>query len=492
LQTGSLRGLQMARSAARLALTNAERCLAVSRADKALLAIESGRGLVLHTATAASTIPTMLRELGQPDLAEQWTELPAVETDTLADDEVPNDQRRKLLDVLVASDAGKALLEPPSIAEMTDAVRAVGADALVFLVAKPGFALVLGTDGKVANLSLPLLGNDSTVTDYLAALRASEQSDGIRTAERAAWEEALDGLCDWAWRAAVSPLLELVGKREPRLVLVPCGELGVVPWHAARSGTGRFALQQAVFSYAASGRQLCDVAARPTRPVAERPALVCDPSGSLMAAQIEVEFLQRHCYPDATCLGSMPLELPEHGIGTPAEVLAQLPGAGTTGASLLHLSCHATSGPTPARSYLVLADHESLSVAEILAHAHERPANTPGSLVVLAACRSDLVDGGYDEGLTLASAFLVAGATSVIGTRWSVNDVTTAGMMCVFHQALREPGRGTVEALRAAQLWAADPNRTMPEDLPPVLRNRLGKPGPWRLSTWAGLTVHGR
>lgn len=80
----------------------------------------------------------------------------------------------------------------------------------------------------------------------------------------------LDRLCGWAWYAAMRPLLEafeMPAGRLPRLVLVPMGTLGLVPWHAAWEEGGprgrRYALQAAEISYAASARLLCQAAARP-------------------------------------------------------------------------------------------------------------------------------------------------------------------------------------------------------------------------------------
>jgi CHAT domain-containing protein len=53
-----------------------------------------------------------------------------------------------------------------------------------------------------------------------------------------------------------------------------------------------------------------------------------------------------------------------------------------------------------------------LSVATVLRRAEGRP---PGGLVVLSACSSDVTVREYDEALTLAAAFLGAGATGVLG-----------------------------------------------------------------------------
>jgi molecular chaperone DnaK (HSP70) len=83
--------------------------------------------------------------------------------------------------------------------------------------------------------------------------------------------------------AAIGPLLGTLPGRLRRIVLVPVGELGLVPWHAARCRSGRgyhYACQDVVFSYAASARQFIDAAGLRPRPwTAVRHLLVYDLGG---------------------------------------------------------------------------------------------------------------------------------------------------------------------------------------------------------------------
>jgi CHAT domain-containing protein len=102
----------------------------------------------------------------------------------------------------------------------------------------------------------------------------------------------------------------------------------------------------------------------------------------------------------------------------------------------------------------------------------------------------------HDEALTLATAFLAAGACSVIGSRWlAVNDSRTMAMMYMFHHYLN--GRGGSEAagspadaLRAAQLWMLDPHRVFPAAVEDVLGDRdkaaLDDPEVWAVLTHQG------
>jgi CHAT domain-containing protein len=85
-------------------------------------------------------------------------------------------------------------------------------------------------------------------------------------------------------------------------------------------------------------------------------------------------------------------------------------------------------------------------------------------LVVLSACRTAAGRASAAEGMqSLARAFLYAGARSVLGTLWDVDDRLTAGVMDRFYeQAAR--GEPEAEALRRAQLevMGRSPYRTAP------------------------------
>jgi CHAT domain-containing protein len=218
----------------------------------------------------------------------------------------------------------------------------------------------------------------------------------------------------------------------------------------------------------------------------ESVVLVADPTGELTGALDEVRVLRDEIYRDALIVDA----------GTPTEVLAYLPGAATAGAAILHFACHAHAGQAPDRSYLRLAAQADsnvssrLTVARILEHAHGRRPGAPGGLVVLAACTTDLAIAAHDEVLTLATAFLAAGATGVVGSRWAVDDRVTAYLMYMFHHYLTVKGLPAGGALRAAQMWMLDPERRLPAGL-----TALSPVAPESLATiesWAAFSYHGR
>ncbi|MFF7454504.1 CHAT domain-containing protein [Kitasatospora sp. NPDC008115] len=520
----------------------------------AVAALELGRGLVLHASTATTDVPDLLSSTGHPDLADAWLsgaaqDGPAAGSFDLdavlglpggllaslpggAEIPVPDDLRRRALTAVAASPAGEALMAPPAVAEIARALGAAGVDALVYLL-PPGAghsgAAVLVTPGEdgAGDLHLlpftlvsvdavrsedrgPLAAYRRAHLDRQATLADLPPRHPDRVAARRRWRATLAELCDWAGTAALRPLLNHPALRSaarrgpdapPRLVLVPFGELGGIPWHAALLSSGLRgggrpvrAVERAVISYAASARQFCEVVRRPRLPLGERPVIVGDPTGELMFAEAEAEYLHADYYPHGTLLGYVE---GAEGAGTPAEVLAALPAPGRAGASVLHLACHALpSGASPLDAHLGLAPDPRagdrrgrLPVGDILRQAQGRPPGSPGGLVVLDACVSDHTGGDLDEALTLSSAFLAAGATGVVGSRWEVVDEMVCVLMYVFHGRLAA-GDPPAEALRRTQLWALDPDRRLPPDAPPELLS-LARRSPDALDVWAAFAYQG-
>ncbi len=526
LQTGAQRSVWTASQAASILTAQlVSWCLADGRRDQAVEALELGRALVLHATTIAADVPGLLRAAGQDGLAARWQQevsqskrapspwdspLAASGGDTLLPHlvreqfVVPADIRRQVLAALRGTPADAGWLTPPDIGELTAALGQAGCDAFVYLIpphgSRPGCALVLRADGVLDEIPLPGL-TDGPVAAYDAAHQAwlggPEDDSALRR-----WHSALANLCDWAWEAVTGPVLRHVARwpltRPPRLVLIPAGNLGAVPWHAARTtradGSPRYAIEDAVFSYAASARQLADAARRPARPWGDAAVLVANPTGDLPMAGLEARELLRRYYPGALLLGR-PKRLAS-GAGTPDEVLASLPGGTAPQASLLHCGCHATVAGSLSASYLLLADKQQLTIAQIVAQAQRRipggrDSRAPGFLAVLGACMSDLADVDHDEALTLASALLAAGASGVVGARWPTDDLATALLMVMFHHFLNSGRTRPADALRAAQIWMLDPGRRGLEDLSLVLADATTDSGLGEIQAWAAFTYQG-
>jgi tetratricopeptide (TPR) repeat protein len=501
LQTSARRALETASTATGEAAQVTSWCLAAGQPEAAVQALELGRGMVLHAATVDANMPALLRENGHAELADRWEsevgqqqpwDVGGVGAVSVADARLPSDLRYRVLRAFEGTEAEAQLLAPPPVAEIAAGLRAASTQALVYLL--PGVAVLVTADGRVERVESPQLTEDGPV-DRFDRLQRERARSGDVVDDR--WRPALESVCDWAWTVVLNPVLDLIaaGSRERplRIVLVPVGKLGTVPWHAARrrvpGGKVRYLCQDAVICYAASARQFVEAGRRQTRSWASEPVLVRMPE--LHWSQHELGHLHEAHYKHGTYLGKPPdprrrnrnrAPLPK-----PAEVLAQLPTA-----SLLHLACHATPAALPIESALLLGSEEVLPVQDILRQARDRPRDAAGALVVLAACASDLTDRQHDEVLTLSTAFLAAGAAGVVGTRWEVLDLPTAMFMIVFHHYLNTGYDDPASALRAAQLWMLDPRRRPLPDIPDELAAYFAEVDPAGPAHWAAFTYQGR
>ncbi len=167
-----------------------------------------------------------------------------------------------------------------------------------------------------------------------------------------------------------------------------------------------------------------------------------NPDGSLPAATDEANQV-------AALFKSAPLV----GAAASSKKLA----AGLKGASYVHFATHGRLDPRdPAQSYLVLAGGDKLSVAGIYELNLQKV-----RLVTLSACQTALVaqaDPG-SELQSLADAFSVAGANSVVASLWSVSDESTRQLMVEFYKQLRA-GATLASALNTAELTLLNQPRT--------------------------------
>ncbi|GID31635.1 CHAT domain-containing protein [Paractinoplanes brasiliensis] len=469
LQSGTHDAMTTARRSSPDALAIARAALSAGDPAGAWLALETGRGLVLHAATVAATVPELLRAAGRAELADQWGADPSAgggadwRTGTPV---MPSDARFRALRVLARE---ARLFDPPSVDRVGDALRDMGADALVYLFpGEPGFALLVEPGGAIGTVDLPGLTGDWAVPAAVQAAVAArgEPAPGVRMRDLGAAPDdpgvgtTLAEVCRAAWDVAIRPLLDHWQQNhsgEPHLVLVPDGALATVPWHAAH-GDGRWAIDEAAFSYIASGRLLVDVAGRPMPERTDVGLVIGDPdtgdtAPALPNAGAEASTIfRKHYAAGRFCGRSGDPAVIAAGPGLPGDVLGWLTAAEP--AAVLHLACHGVvRADGPASSYLLLAGGAQVSAEELLRAAAGRSAG----LVSLAACTTHRAGRSYDEAVTLSTGFLVAGATTAIGSLWPVPDRETARLMVAFHDNLAGAGLPPHVALREAQRSVRDP-----------------------------------
>ena len=499
--------------AAQDAVDHARRCVTVGDPADALQALDTGRGLMLFAAMELHRFRARLEAAGYPDLARQWSQEPT-----------PSEGlRRQVVDVL-AKQSTDSLYDPPSLQEVQSALALLEADALVYLVpAEPphgGLAIMAPAVGPPAFMALPYLdlAEGSDIDRYLAALTTRDpvgKNRDLAPHDTSEFADRVAALCDWAWRAAVGPLLESYvprlparpDGRVPRIVLIPMGDLARVPWHAARRKDGVYAVQLAAISQAVSARLLCDNAALSPLPIGSTGLVVGDPdtgdrAAPLRSARTEAYAVRRAFYRAARYVGRLPDgRSSPSGAGTADQVRAWLANRSPSAGSMLHLACHGfySSGTTSA-ARLLLADNGSsrtgdgrgceLAVEELVDLMAEVP-DRAIALVVLAACNSGRSVYGYDEAYSLGTGFLAGGARSVLSTQWSVPDAATSSLMFLFHHHMRRDGLPPWQALRRAQMWMLDPERKPPREMPPELMPGVGD-DPADVVAWAGFVHYGQ
>ncbi|MGA5446163.1 CHAT domain-containing protein [Streptomyces umbrinus] len=514
-----------ARDAAGDALDTARLCLMDSDPEGAATALDAGRGLILYATTETRDIEARLTAGGDPALAREWAQA----QQSHAADDVPGELRRRVISALAgvaltadgSPAAGPAqgttrLLDPPKPHETRAALRSLGADALVYLVPGDelnGAAVVIPADAPPSWLLLPKL-NDTGIAAFESFLFDAAQGveggdertrDSALLGARTKAPQVLEEICEWAWEAAIGPLVErhlnLPADRPARLVLIPVRELARVPWHAARTrstdGTWRYAMERVVFSYAPSARLLCESAWHDPVPLTEEGLVIGDPDSAgkardLPAARLEALAIKDCFYPDARYVGRLPDGEPSpEGAGTHDEVMSWL--ADPDGGSMMHLACHGIVEQSTSErdsSYLLLDRGEHLAAERLVRTLGAGP-DRGIALAVLAACSSGRSGRGYDEAFSLSTTLLAGRVRSVVSATWSVPDEATSVLMFMFHHFLKEEGLAPADALRTAQLCMVG-HRKPPEAMPGRMRAQLRGHDQSAIASWAAFVHTGR
>ncbi|SHN14552.1 CHAT domain-containing protein [Streptomyces yunnanensis] len=459
-------------------------CLEAGEPRAALEVAESGRAVLMAAVTGVDAIGDRITRRGLPTWRAQWLEtMRAIH----APENAPqSDAPHRLLPGIVPGhrllplpesmrdsirDALSDVAPAPTPEDISDWCGSMGIDAVVHLLAGRhcGWALVIHRNGRIASLRLPrLLLHAPELVHFAAAhdeqLRARDTRNGP---DSPSWRKALRDVCDWAWKAAIEALYEhltAVGTEDtPRVVVIPSGTLGLVPWHAARHRVKRlggwayrFAIESIAFSYAPSAHAMSWYASRALLPLTGSGLVVVDPTQDLPHARQEGEDVYRWYYSKGRRFGASgePGSVP----ATPRTVLSALSGpvdAPAPAHSVAHFACHARSLALASDSHLVLASGQRLNVASVLDQLRwENQGSGLAPLVVLSACATAVPGAHYDGALSLATAFGAAGAAAVVGSLWSVDDAMTAALMRDFHTLLNLDGLPPAEALRTAQLRA--------------------------------------
>ena len=326
---------------------------------------------------------------------------------------------------------------------------------LVYLTATSvgGMALVVSDQG-IQPISLPNLNNDtlymqvygrkasSKIGGYLGAyMRWRDNPASMET--HLAWLNTLDRTTQWLWNAGVGDLVLKLKEQKKEVILIPMGLLTLLPIHATWTEDlslptkRRYALDDLNISYAPSAHALWLTSVSNKSPI-ESILAVENPDESLAFSSKEVQAILagfryiKHLSGRKVKVGVVKDEMQK--------------------ANILHFATHAIAGWLEAEQpYLSLKDG-NLTLSDIL-----ELDLTQTRLAVLSACETSVPDLELiDEIIGLPSGMMQAGAQGVIGTLWSVNDMSTAILMARFYKLWRIEGVQPQEALRQSQIWLRD------------------------------------
>jgi CHAT domain-containing protein len=336
----------------------------------------------------------------------------------------------------------------PRLPVFRDIQAAAAFHPIVYVTATKagGCAVIVLPDGTAWTLSLPML-TQGALSARVEAFRAAYDR---RSAEPGGWLGTLDAVTRWLWDAVMWPLFKATEPDE-EITLVPLGQLGLLPLHAAWTAdqaapTGRrYALDVCAIGYAPNARSLAYAREKADSTTREGILIVSDPRP--VRAE-PLRFSSAEAASAAACFSDGEAKFVEHEDAKPATILEFLPHY-----PVLHMICHGISRPqAPLDSAFLLSGDVQWSLRDLLSLQL-----THARLAVLSACETDMRGTELpDESVSLSTAMVGAGFAGVIASQWAVPDLHTAALMLRFYVHWRVDGLSPGQALRLAQQWVRD------------------------------------
>jgi CHAT domain-containing protein len=355
----------------------------------------------------------------------------------------------------------EAFLRPPTYAEI--AAAAQPGVPLVYLITTPQGSLALIVPDGNAEPEALLLDEftENDLNNLLLVRTGDKKVVGGYLPGQLLGGEALTTALETALPLLGEHLIAPVAQRLRTLnatgvTLIPTGLLSLLPLHAATymvDGASRCLLDEFDVAYAPSARVLSIAQREQQRRAAKgvRLAGVGNPTGDLRYAGAELHSICDLLPPTATTTFY-------EQAATRSAIWSAL-GESTIG----HFSCHGSFADDPLDSALHLAAGDRITLRDLVAGDTTAMSNL--RLVALSACQTAITDFRRlpDESIGLPGGFLQAGVPAVVGTLWSVNDLSTALLMHRFYElhlhgdaAAGLAPQPPVRALRLAQQWLRD------------------------------------
>ena len=297
------------------------------------------------------------------------------------------------------------------------------------------------------------------------------------------------------YSALFNPLPSWVLK--PSLIVVPDGQLNLIPFDALTDNEGRYVLAAHVVSYAPSATALNLIEnSRRRNPapimflglggVQYQPNIANAPSDPRSESQSTTALsdpfgLKAHPLPD---LPHSADEVKSAGKIFGSSSVLLLSADATEAAfkaeplnrfMIIHMAAHGIANPRyPDRAALVLGLDPARREDGLLQTREIRELHLDADLVTLSACDTGIGRLDGEEGIeNIERAFLYAGAKSVLASLWAASDIYTTDLMDRFYRNLRA-GQDEGGALRHAKLF--------------LLKKFKGQAVPFY---WAGFTLVG-
>jgi len=385
--------------------------------ERAAALLEQGRAFLLSRTINARTVLAGLRAT-HPDLAETFDDL--VRQVSAADEtgaegsRGPGSIRRKAAAGKLTELTGRIrrlpghdrFLRPPAVADL---IAAASEGPLVLMNAsRYRCDAIVVTQSGIHAVPLPEVSLERLVS----------------YANQSHWRDGAADILQWLWNAVGEPVLALLDEPQ-RIWWIPDGLFSLMPLHAGGSMPDRVRSSYAP-SVAALVRARAEQAALP-----EKILVVAMPTTPglppLRGAEAEAQLLADQF--GAYVLGSASNAREQ---ATPAAILRRLPDY-----AMVHFACHGSGYWIDATPPYLAVQGAALAIEDILGVPVDG-----ARLVFLSACATarptDLAL--IEQAVDLASAFVEAGYTHVVGTLWEVDDRAAAGFTAAFYEHLRRGG----------------------------------------------------
>lgn len=336
---------------------------------------------------------------------------------------------------------GTRQLDPVPIGRIQ---RTLGSSEMLleYVVAEPcSYVIVITAD----QISITKLTNGRSIAKLVSDYRVAVQR---RTNAKTEARKLYDAL--------LAPIPNREGKEIYNIVADGC--LNLLPFDALINERNQYILESHIVSFVPSSTTLYLLRSKP---------LAAKNIGALLAVG-NVPYAQDQSSTDGTRAGPRSRALinskPEIDVAASAIKNSEnvmLDGRSATETNLkealkkqfgyIHLAVHAFSSDNPDRSSLVVLSDKANSEDGFLQASEILQMRIPSKLVVLSACDTNVGPVQGEAGISaLSTAFLLAGARTVVSTLWPIEDQTSFALMKAFYvRAAR--GASGAEALTNAK-----------------------------------------